>query len=322
MTSKALRKQLLAAVAMVIVAAIAVSSSTFAWFAGNNVVTAKEMKVQAVAEGGIEIKENSQAESAYSTVNAAAVATAMTLFPTSTANATNWAHASAAAASAFTAAAGSYEMLALSAGNAANDIYGTSDPQNTTQFYDANGKQYYRYDKFQIRTVKGTQAAQKVVVKDVEVTGAPAALDKSLKVLIKATSTDSSDSTAKTIWYIYNAGGSGNNSRNVAAAVNANGNPSSISVATYLAAGTASGGLLECPAASNTAAGTPVDVEIFIYYEGEDNEHYSNNITAAALAELNVTVNFQVNDSATFTATSVTTSSASAEQAAGTTAIN
>jgi len=270
------------------------------------------MKVQAVAEGGIEIKENSQDDSAYSTVNAAAVTTAMTLFPTSTADATNWAHASAAAASAFTAAAGSYEMLTLSAGNAANDIFGTSNKQNTTQFYDANGKQYYRYDKFQIRTVQGTLAAQKVVVKDVEVTGAPAALDQSLKVLIKSGST----------WFIYNAGGSGNNSRNVASAVNAQGNPSSISVATYLANGTASAGLLECPAGTNTAAGTPVDVEIFTYYEGEDAAHYSNNITAAALAELNVTVNFQVNDGATITATSVTTSAASAAQEAGTAAIN
>ena len=47
MTSKALRKQLLAAVAMVLVAAIAVSSSTFAWFAMSKTVTATGMTVTA-----------------------------------------------------------------------------------------------------------------------------------------------------------------------------------------------------------------------------------------------------------------------------------
>ena len=50
MTSKALRKQLLAAVAMVIVAAIAVSSSTFAWFAAGTSVTASGMTVAAQSD--------------------------------------------------------------------------------------------------------------------------------------------------------------------------------------------------------------------------------------------------------------------------------
>jgi len=45
MSVKALQKQLIAAVAMVIVAAVAVSSSTFAWFAINNTVTANGLTV-------------------------------------------------------------------------------------------------------------------------------------------------------------------------------------------------------------------------------------------------------------------------------------
>ena len=40
MNSKAIRKQLLAAVAMVLVAAVALGSSTYAWFVSNNSVTA------------------------------------------------------------------------------------------------------------------------------------------------------------------------------------------------------------------------------------------------------------------------------------------
>lgn len=47
MNSKAIRKQLLAAVAMVLVAAVALGSSTYAWFANNNMVTATGLKATA-----------------------------------------------------------------------------------------------------------------------------------------------------------------------------------------------------------------------------------------------------------------------------------
>ena len=50
MSVKSLKKQLFAAVAMVIVAAIAVSSSTFAWFAANTTVTAQGMSVSAKSD--------------------------------------------------------------------------------------------------------------------------------------------------------------------------------------------------------------------------------------------------------------------------------
>ena len=47
MNSKAIRKQLFAAVAMVLVAAVALGSSTYAWFANNNKVTATGLKATA-----------------------------------------------------------------------------------------------------------------------------------------------------------------------------------------------------------------------------------------------------------------------------------
>ena len=49
MNSKAIKKQLLAAVAMVLVAAVALGSSTYAWFVASGTVTAEGMKVQARA---------------------------------------------------------------------------------------------------------------------------------------------------------------------------------------------------------------------------------------------------------------------------------
>lgn len=51
MNSKAIKRQLLAAIAMVLVAALALGSSTFAWFANNTSVTAEGMSIAALSEG-------------------------------------------------------------------------------------------------------------------------------------------------------------------------------------------------------------------------------------------------------------------------------
>lgn len=59
MTVKALRKQLMAAIAMVVVAAVALSSSTYAWFASNSTVSATNMQVTATTSGSLVIT-NSQ----------------------------------------------------------------------------------------------------------------------------------------------------------------------------------------------------------------------------------------------------------------------
>ena len=85
MSSKTLRKQLLAAVAMVIVAAIAVTSSTFAWFAANTTVTAAGMSVTAKSDSSFMlIKAGTQTAAAVrtgaATTDNATTATAA-LFP-------------------------------------------------------------------------------------------------------------------------------------------------------------------------------------------------------------------------------------------------
>lgn len=61
MNSKAIRKQLLAAVAMVLVAAVALGSSTYAWFVNNNKVTANLNNVSATAaSASLYIKQGKQ----------------------------------------------------------------------------------------------------------------------------------------------------------------------------------------------------------------------------------------------------------------------
>lgn len=51
METKKLKKQLIAAIAMVMVAALALGSSTYAWFANNTKVTAEGMSIKALSEG-------------------------------------------------------------------------------------------------------------------------------------------------------------------------------------------------------------------------------------------------------------------------------
>lgn len=87
MNSKAIKRQLLAAIAMVLVAAIALGSSTYAWFVSNNAVTAE----------GIDLSTTSAVPNLYitsagkTTDKAAAAGTNPTkLFPVSTNNAENF----------------------------------------------------------------------------------------------------------------------------------------------------------------------------------------------------------------------------------------
>lgn len=59
-TIKGLKKQMAAAVAMVTVAAVALGSSTYAWFANNNRVTADGLSITAQSEGRLLIIDDNQ----------------------------------------------------------------------------------------------------------------------------------------------------------------------------------------------------------------------------------------------------------------------
>ncbi len=79
MTSKALKSQLLAAVAMVLVAAIALGGSTFAWFANNSAVTATGMQVTAIsAETFLLISSTNTTAAAIQTENKTTTALTVT----------------------------------------------------------------------------------------------------------------------------------------------------------------------------------------------------------------------------------------------------
>ncbi|MDY4754320.1 MAG: hypothetical protein SO355_03110, partial [Candidatus Faecousia sp.] len=80
MNSKAIKRQLLAAIAMVLVAALALGSSTYAWFVASGTVTATGMSVKAQSEGGIVIRFGT---GNWGTVAEADMTTAKQLYPAS-----------------------------------------------------------------------------------------------------------------------------------------------------------------------------------------------------------------------------------------------
>lgn len=273
MTVKSLKKQLMAAIAMVLVATIALGSSTYAWFASNNKVSATGMQVQATAEGGIEIAYvTSGTPGTYATSATAGMSSAQVLYPTSTvATATSdaissaWYHASAALASAQTALDGTYSVLSLDADGK-----------------DTNNKYYFLKKTFNVRSVSDTKVATNLKVAGIQVTGNSQALSKSLRVAVV-------NGTSVAIYApVYTQ--------------TASETSVTYSVATGVTAGVATMGTDNVTAlyateesaviAATVPAATGDDINIYVWYEGEDTNHFSNNL-ATTLDSISLTVNFE-----------------------------
>lgn len=263
MNSKAIKRQLLAAIAMVLVAAIALGSSTYAWFVASGTVKAEGMKVQAQAESGILIKEKNNGKfGTVATVNAAAAK----LYPTSTTDLTKWYHA---------------------VSQKADDAESKQDTAGAyTKLEAAELKDYRLVNQFVIRSATDTAISNaKLQIKDVTVSGKNATeyLNKSIRVGIKV-STGGAENSATyiyapkadsvfTLTAVYD-----NNTQ-----VTENNTPTADDFLTL---------------ASDTipANDTGLIVDVFVWYEGEDEECKTSNIISSTGSltpdELSVSVEF------------------------------
>ena len=88
METKALKKQLGAAIAMVVVAAIALGSATYAWFATNNTVTAKTSNIYAQSNSAFLVIDTQETTSSSSGITATASETSASVgrYPATWAN--------------------------------------------------------------------------------------------------------------------------------------------------------------------------------------------------------------------------------------------
>ena len=301
------KRKLLGAVGMLSVSAAMLVSSTFAWFTMNKSVTAKNMTVQAKAEGGLLISEtqgygsNDVWDSEANTTTEGEGAK-VALYPTSTANSAAWYHATSKAANdAANAASGkasgqkadgytnltlaSNQLQAAEAGeNGKKDVYYVD---SGTTGYDANDAKYYlKYTYYLKTSTEGTTSLglkkddQNVNISVVHVDGNTTSkeLNKALRVGIEIGGK----------FYIFAPISGATTSYYVNAASTATTAIDS-SASSHNAPMTVATGLGSLP--GNKADGTPVYV--YMWYEGEDVNCKSDNITAT-LDALTVDIEFNL----------------------------
>ena len=268
---KALKKQLGAAIAMVTVAAVALGSSTYAWFAQNTNVTADGMSVQAQAEGGIVI---SNADKGKWSSTATAKTTSAKLFPTSTRDVTTWYHNKSTEAdnAAASQAADTYQTLTLK--NSENSYgVGYVDTDNNNAYNDGDAS-YYLLNEFTIKSSSENMDNVDFYINSVTVTGAEdsAKLDASLRIAIKV-GTDQNT-------YIYAPIADATTSYKVGGS-----NTSSITARTTEKN-------VKTTVTAIPATNEGVKVQIYAYFEGEDAECKSTNVSGITPDNLSVSVVF------------------------------
>lgn len=279
MNSKAIKKQLLAAVAMVLVAAVALGSSTYAWFVASGSVEAYGMKVTAQSEGGLAISYGGEA---WGTSATAGMDTAQRLYPASTSNLTEWSHATAK--------------------NAGNYAAETSTRENiTTQIEDAtgfkNGNGYVVMKEFLIRSTAKEDAnlSKGLYVEEVNVTvnDAAAAMTMSTALRVGVRYVDAQNS-GNNHAYIYGpvtvasngdtANSATNNYKVFTSATDDNGKTVTLSTV-----GRESSPILPEDVVIPQDQSKAYKVQIYIWFEGEDHNLYSDNFN---VEDLSVSVKF------------------------------
>lgn len=206
-------RKLIPALCLLLVSAMMLGTSTFAWFSMNTKVTATGMVVQAKAEGGLLISSTHQ-DGTWSNRTAITLSKGVQMLPASTANGATWYHAHSTDSNNSTAIAEGYYTLTASddadptgqttatAGNikVANENLFTSTGGDSTLYYDENGTNtaydagtddgFYLLTKYYIRssgsaiTVGSSASYASLAINTikVDVANSSAELDKSLRI--------------------------------------------------------------------------------------------------------------------------------------------
>lgn len=252
-----LNKKIAGATAMLMLSATMLGTSTFAWFTMNKDVTVSGLQMQAKSEDGILI-------AAYTNQGTDA--------PVADAFTDN--------ANAYSLPVSGSELLPTFTNNAATWYHNWSKEYDNGQAYGDDGYKsvtnsgttvYYLMNKFQIKSVTADKA---VYVKKVEVTNpaSPGAYDGSIRILIKMGSTIQIFNNDGTAWGPETAAASQSTTDDITSDVTASGTVINSGIATI-----------------GTATTTGQDVEIYVYYDGEDPACKSSNIATFDTATIKVT---------------------------------
>lgn len=273
MNSKAIKKQLLAAVAMVLVAAVALGSSTYAWFVASGTVTAQGMKVQARAEGGLAIRWAGQASELWATTASAKMDEAKALLPASTADLAKWTYAKALKANNSAADEGTYEAITGKVFGGESNAFSQND--------------YVVMQPFQIRSTAADKLAKGLFVSGVTVTrGANQSKDLDLAIRVGVRLINEKGTAVGNFIYAPIDGATTNYTWKDAADGN---KPTTVKLAVVGTDADTNSQLVDSAQTVPFVEGNAFLVQVFIWYEGEDAKLYSDNFVTN---NLDVTVDF------------------------------
>ena len=274
-------KVIIPALAVMLLSTAASVTGTVAWFSMNNFVTASGMNIQAKAENGIVIA-NAANSATWIDSATAAHAGPIAVYPTSTHDGTTWAHSSSNNANSATSN-GQYTMLTLEtdATTGAGFVDQDNDDTYTTVASEGHAvdSAYYLLNSFYIKS-SAEAITKPFYVNSLTVTGntSTPAFDRSLRVLVKVGNSSQ----------IFAAFADATLSYNVCTAINA-GTPATTAT-TAVEAGTADTQLV-ASLASPAYSAAPLEVQVYLYFEGEDANCKSTNLIAT-LDTLNVSIQF------------------------------
>lgn len=278
-------KIIVPALGVLLLSTAASVTGTVAWFSMNNFVTATGMNVTAKAENGIIISNAAAANGSWKDSAISTRTATLAVKPTSTATGATWVHSTSNdAAQANTGNA--YDALTPDFDTTTGAGY--IDENDNDAFDAATESAYYAMHSFYIKS--SAQAITNTlyithVKATLPTTQNSADLNKALRVLVKL---NGNDSSAKVYSPVYAAA-----NYNVATASGASATTPVVPIDASGTNGLIATAKQEFLPNQNIPANddTPLQINVYLYFEGEDPNCISNNLKAT-LDEINVSVTF------------------------------
>lgn len=256
-------KLVAAAAALLSLSAAASITGTVAWFTANNVVNANGMNIQAEAENGMVIaNETHTADSHWkTTISASHSGAGVTFVPTSTETLVTWYHG---LSDEVNDGQHNVSYATFATPTVTNGVAAATAPNH----FPSTAKNIYLVNDFFVQaSAKQDITGQDIYIEEISITGntGSAELDKSLRIGLMITDTFKAiyaPLSGSTLTYGVNGAASGVTAIDVSAADDSNLVLENTTIPAYTTAGT-----------------NAIKFTIFVYFEGEDENHKSANIT-------------------------------------------
>ena len=288
MKKNSAKMKLLSAAGMLGISAAMLATSTYAWFTMNKEVSVSSFTVEAKAEGGIVIGRDKAGDTRTegSDVSKTITFEKLALYPTSTVNTTDWYHASAIDASAYNPDASTMIQL-----NNKGTDYKKNDPSSTSAgTITYKDKEYVLFDQFTVYPDKNASKYTDLWISECKVSvDNPKNLSNSLRIAFKAGDKVVVCAPCRNV-----------DGTNSSVGANADGNAGNTG-ASVTFKGTKGNTFSDVDAGTALITkGTEIGenghkVEVYIYFEGEDEQHYTNNL-ASGIEDLAISFKLKCTD--------------------------